>query len=109
MHDRLFANQRAWEPWSDHAKAIGLDVSKFQECLNSGRQAGEIRRDMAEGKRAGVTSTPTFFLAYTDPSSSKVTTEIMIRGVASFSYYKTAIDRLLAKEPEKREKEAKKN
>jgi protein-disulfide isomerase len=99
MHQRLFANQKALEPWTAHAEAIGLNLPKFEECLNSGRQAAEIRRDMAEAKKAGITGTPAFFLAYTDPKSSKVTTEIRLSGAQPFDAFKAAIDKLLAGEP----------
>jgi protein-disulfide isomerase len=108
MHDEIFANQRKMEPWADRAKAIGLDVPKFEECLNSGRQAKEIRRDMAEGQKAGVTGTPAFFLAYTDPKSSKVTTAVRITGARPFASFKSEIDKLLAGEPEAKKPEAKK-
>jgi protein-disulfide isomerase len=100
MHDRLYQNQNAFEPWTPHAEAIGLDIPKFEECLNSGRQAAEIRRDMAEAQKAGVTGTPAFYLAYTDPKSSKVTTEIRLTGAQPFAAFKTAIDKLLTAEPE---------
>ena len=26
MHDRLFENQKALEPWNTHAEAVGLDL-----------------------------------------------------------------------------------
>ncbi len=100
MHDRLYANQQAFEPWTAHAQAIGLDVPKFEECLNSGRQAANIRRDMAEGQKAGVTGTPAFFLAYTDPKSTKVTTSVRLTGAQPYAAFKAAIDRLLAAQPE---------
>ena len=100
MHDRLYENQKALEPWTEHAKAIGLDVPKFEECLNSGRQAAEIRKDMAEAAKAGMTGTPGFFLAYTDPKSSKVTTKVRITGAQPFANFKAAIDKLLAEQPQ---------
>ena len=100
MHDQLFASQNALEPWTRHAETIGLDVPKFEECLGSGRQAAEIRRDMAEGQRAGVTRTPTFFLAYTDPTSSKVKSVSRLTGAQAYAAFKAEIDRLLAAEPE---------
>jgi predicted DsbA family dithiol-disulfide isomerase len=100
MHDRLFANQQTLEPWKPHAEAIGLDVAKFEECLNSGRQAAEIRRDMAEAQKAGVTGTPTFFLAYTDSKSSKVKTVSRLTGAVPFATFKAAIDKLLAEPTE---------
>jgi protein-disulfide isomerase len=108
MHDRLFANQKSFEPWKAHAEAIGLDVAKFETCLNAGKQAEEIRKDMAEAQKAGVTGTPLFFLAYTDPNSSKVKTVVRLSGAQPFSAIKAQIDKLLAEEPKAEEKAAEK-
>jgi protein-disulfide isomerase len=99
MHDRLYANQKDLEQWNAHAQAIGLDVPKFEECLNSGRQAASIRRDMAQGQKASVTGTPAFFLAYADPKSSQIKTVVRLTGAQPFANFKTAIDKLLAPPP----------
>ena len=106
MHDRLFANQKTLEPWKAHAEAVGLDVSKFEGCLNAGQQAGEIRKDMAEAQKAGVTGTPLFFLAYTDPSSSKVKTVVRLSGAQPFSAFKAEIDKLLDEQAKPGEEKA---
>jgi protein-disulfide isomerase len=100
MHHRLFENQNALEPWTPHAAALGLDVTKFEECLNSGRQAAAIRKEMAEAQKAGVTGTPTFFFAYTDPKSSKVQTIRRLSGAQPYATFKAEIDKLLASGPE---------
>jgi len=100
MHDRLFENQKALEPWTTHAEAVGLNVAEFETCLASGRQADEIRRDMAEARKAGITGTPGFFLAYTDPKTSTVRTVASLKGAQPFAAFKAEIDRLLA-EPAK--------
>ena len=100
MHQRLFENQNKLQPWTPHAEAIGLDVPKFEECLSSGSQAAAIRQDMAEAQKAGVTSTPTFFLAYTDPKSSKIRTVRRLTGAQPFANFKAEIDKLLTAEPE---------
>jgi protein-disulfide isomerase len=100
MHDRLYANQQTLEPWKPHAEAVGLDVAKFEECLNSGRQAVKIRADMAEAEKAGLTGTPSFFLAYTDPKSTKIKTVSRLVGAQPFAAFKAAIDRLLTDQPE---------
>jgi protein-disulfide isomerase len=102
MHDRLFANQKTLEPWKPHAEAIGLDVPKFEACLTAGKQAEEIRKDMAEAQKAGINGTPGFFLAYTEPNSTKVKTVARLTGAQPFSAFKAQIDKLLAG-PEKPE------
>ena len=100
MHDRLFADQQNLEPWTPHAQAIGLDTAKFDECMNSGREAAEIRKDMAAGQKAAVTGTPTFFLAWADPKSSQVKTVARLTGAQPFAAFKATIDKLLAAPPE---------
>ena len=96
MHDRLFANQKTLEPWTPHAQAIGLEVPKFEACMTSGKYADEIRRNLAEGAKAGVTGTPAFLLAYTEPGSSKVKTQARLVGAQSYAAFKAEIDKLLA-------------
>lgn len=96
MHDRLFAEQKTLESWTEHAKVIGLDLPRFEECMSSGRQTAEIRKDQAEADKAGVSSTPAFFLAYTDPKSSKVKTEVRLTGAQPFAVFKAAIEKLLS-------------
>jgi protein-disulfide isomerase len=64
MHDKLFANQRA-QAASDlkrYAAEIGLDGGPFDRCLDSGSYAKVVEEDVAEGRRHGVTGTPTFFV-----------------------------------------------
>ena len=101
MHDRLFANQKdlELEPWKAHAEAVGLDVSRFEGCLNAGKYGEEIRRQISQGAKAGVASTPVFFLAYTDPTSSKVTTVVRLTGAQPYTAFKAQIDKLLAEQP----------
>jgi protein-disulfide isomerase len=99
MHDRLFANQTALEPAKPHAEAIGLDVPKFEGCLSAGKYAEAVRKDAAEGAKAGVNGTPAFFLAYTDPASSKVKTVARLTGAQPFTAFKAQIDKLLAEQP----------
>jgi protein-disulfide isomerase len=40
------------------AAEIGLNKAAFSQCLESGKYTGKVRRQMAEGTRAGVTGTP---------------------------------------------------
>jgi len=98
MHHRLFANQRALEPFDAHAEAIGIDVAAFGECISSSRHAATVRLDMEQARIAGVTGTPSFVLAKGDPDDpSKVTGLVFIRGAQPFETFQAAIDGELAK------------
>lgn len=97
MHDRLFANQRALEPWSAHAEALGLDVAQFDQCMSSGKYADAVRKDMAEATKAGATGTPSFVVALTDPDDpTKVEGVTFIRGAQAFPAFKAQIDSALS-------------
>jgi predicted DsbA family dithiol-disulfide isomerase/rhodanese-related sulfurtransferase len=45
-----------------HARELGLDVGRFQQCLESGAMAARVRRDVEDGRALGVRATPTFFV-----------------------------------------------
>ena len=96
MHDRLFANQKTLDAWTDHAKAVGLDATQFESCLQSGKFAADIRKDMAVAQSAGLTGTPAFFLAMTDPAGTKVKTLRFFKGAQPYAAFKAQIDALLA-------------
>jgi protein-disulfide isomerase len=57
---------------------------------------------MAEAQKAGINGTPGFFLAYTEPNSTKVKTVARLTGAQPFAAFKAQIDKLLAG-PEKPE------
>ncbi len=98
MHDRLFQQQRALEPWSGHAEALGLDVAKFDECLASGRHKDAIRKDMTVARAAGATGTPSFVLGYTDQDDpTKVKGITFMRGAKAYADFKAEIDKALPK------------
>jgi len=40
------------------ATSIGLDMSKFVECLASGRKSVRVKEDLAEGSAIGINGTP---------------------------------------------------
>ena len=99
MHQRLFEHQRALEPWSGHAEALGLDVAKFDACMSSKTHAPAIRADMKEAAKVGITGTPGFVLGRTDPKDpTKVKGISFIRGAQAFPTFKGQIDPLLKTE-----------
>jgi len=96
MHGRLFTNQRELAPdqLAAHAQAVGLDEKKFSACLGGGSKAAKVRRDLADGAKAGVTGTPAFFIGVADGATVKVSR--VIRGAVPFAAFKDAIDATLA-------------
>jgi protein-disulfide isomerase len=100
MHDKLFSDQKALgvADLPKHAQALGLDVTKFNECLTSGKYAKNVRKDMADGQKAGVTGTPAFFIGVTQPNGSIKVVNAM-KGAQPYAAFKDAIDNALAGNP----------
>jgi protein-disulfide isomerase len=63
-HDILFKNfgQDSITDLKRYAEEIGLDVSQFNDCLDSGRMTSRITRDLNEGREAGLSGTPLFYV-----------------------------------------------
>ncbi len=99
MHDRLFANQRelARPDLSKHAQALGLNVGAFDQCVDTGKSAARVRKDVAEAEKLQANGTPTFFIGLTDSNSSQIKATRIV-GAVPYQTFKQAIDRLLASE-----------
>jgi protein-disulfide isomerase len=98
MHERLFSNQSALESkeLSRHAASVGLDVAKFDECLDSGRFAARIKADRKEGAKLNIRGTPTFFFGYTDESDpARVRAVKVLSGTQPFDAFVDILDELL--------------
>jgi len=97
MHDILFENHKDLNPESlvKYAEKIGVDMLKFKECLGSGKYADEIKKDMAEGQKAGLRGTPSSLLGWIQTDGKSVKAVKMIRGAQPYSVIKEAIDSLL--------------
>jgi protein-disulfide isomerase len=64
MHDLLFGDQKnlTVDALKARAAKLNLDTAAFNSCLDSGKQAAAIERDIADGAKAGVSGTPTMFI-----------------------------------------------
>ena len=87
-HDKLFENQQylGVSDLKQYAKELGLDTAKFNQCLDSGKYAGEVQKDLQDGQSYGVSGTPTIFI------NGKA-----VVGAQPFSVFKQAIEAELAK------------
>lgn len=63
MHDEIFANQRSLsaDTLRRSAQDAGLDMTKLDECLASGRASTQVEADMAKAREVGVRGTPSFY------------------------------------------------
>ncbi len=63
-HDLLFQRAPAlgMEHLTAYAAEVGLDVERFDDCLESGRKADVVAADFDAGLSYGVSGTPTFFI-----------------------------------------------
>lgn len=95
MHDKIFFEQDklgegtvefGLVDLSRWAKDIGLDESKFDFCLESGKYKAEVAADYADGIELGVTGTPHVF----------VNGKLLIRGALSWPQIETVIEQELA-------------
>ena len=64
FHNKLFENHRALndENIFEIAKGLGLDMGTFEKDRKSASITNLVNRDMMEGRRIGVRSTPTVFI-----------------------------------------------
>ena len=69
MHDLIFQNQSDWSEeknaailFAKYAQDIGLDLARFQTDIASDEIKTKIENDYKSGVKAGVNSTPSFFL-----------------------------------------------
>jgi len=69
MHDLIFQNQSDWSEdknaailFAKYAQDVGLDLARFQTDVASGDIKAKIENDYKSGIKAGVNSTPSFFL-----------------------------------------------
>jgi len=85
--EKLFLNQSVWKGLDDlkkYGQDLGLDTEEFNNCLDSGKSREKVTKDLEDGKDAGVTGTPTFFI-----------NEEKLVGAQPFSEFRKIIERKL--------------
>lgn len=86
-HDVLFENQASLgvPALKNYAADLGLDTAAFNECLDSGKHADEVKKDLQDANNYGATGTPTFFI-----------NGMKLVGAQPYQAFKQAIDAELA-------------
>ncbi|HYC33676.1 MAG TPA: thioredoxin domain-containing protein [Gemmatimonadales bacterium] len=69
QHEKIYEGQGEWASSRDagdnfrsYAQANGLDLGKYDACMQAGKYAGRIQASYEEGVRLGVGSTPTLLV-----------------------------------------------
>lgn len=94
FHDYLYKNQPSESDVSMYtsdkltaiAGGLGMDTTSFKSCLDSAKYQKNVDQDLADGQKAGVTATPTFYI-----NGSQLV------GAQPYSAFKTLIDQELTK------------
>lgn len=98
-HDKLFQNQVQWQNLDainianilkQYATEFDLEMSDFNECLDSAKHLDEINKDLLDGSSYGVTGTPGFFIG-----NEKIGF-IKLSGAQPYSVFERAIEQQLA-------------
>ena len=107
MHDLLFQDQKKLpsQEMSQFAEQVGLDVDTFQHCLDSGKHGPSIKKDIADGSKAGVRGTPSFVIGKS--GDGKTITGTLVRGAQPLARFKQAIETAQKPLPSEEKKPAK--
>jgi len=85
-HDLLWTKQQALDVDSlkSYAADLGLDTVAFDDCLDSGKHASEVQKDVQDGRSYGVGGTPAFLI-----------NGQLVSGAVPFADFKAVIDAAL--------------
>jgi protein-disulfide isomerase len=98
MHEVLFRHHRALAApqLAEHAQAAGVDTTKLDECLASGRYAAQVTRGLTDGAAIGVKGTPTFVVGKT--TTGDLVQGTAIRGAQPLETFRRIIDQTLSEQ-----------
>jgi protein-disulfide isomerase len=98
MRDILFRNPKKLnaENLPAHAETLSLDMTAFNECLQSDRHLAEIDQDAKDAKAVRLTGTPSFIIGKT--ASDEISGEVVI-GAQPMNKFEAAIDKVLEQKP----------
>ena len=99
FHDQIFTNTTsngtglALDQLPVIAANLGLNVSQFQKCLDSGKYKGYVDKDISYANQVGASGTPTWFVGKST-SDGTIDGQIIV-GAQPFSSFQPKIDNLI--------------
>ncbi len=100
MHDKIFGEQAKLGTGTvqynatdlkNWASDIGLDMTAFNSCLDSGKYSQEVQKDINDGGRAGVQGTPTFFIGNSNNGF------VVIPGAVPYAAFRQVVEQEIAR------------
>jgi protein-disulfide isomerase len=97
MHDGIFslAQLSSADQISEQARAIGLRMRDFADCVDSDRSREEVQRVASRARMMQLVNTPTFLIGAHQPEEGSVNVMAIIVGVKSLVDLQAAIDPLI--------------
>lgn len=97
VHEFLFANpdKLTTQDVSNASEELGLDKAEFDACVSDKDKEAEITADFEEGKKYGVTGTPSYFIGLSEEGDE--ITGVFVRGAQPYEVFKQHIDGKLEK------------
>jgi len=97
LHDLLFQNQQQLSLQLERAMAsdVGMDLTKFDECMQHGPVGAAVARDVKSAQSLGLNSTPTFLIGRIQPDRTVKVSEIVL-GAQQEDRFKAAFDHVAA-------------
>lgn len=94
MHDILFESSPdlSVSALKKSAMKIALNANQFNHCVESGKYAKDVDKEIAEGTQAGVTGTPAFVIGQ---SGGDKITGTLVSGAQPLTRFTQVIDELL--------------
>lgn len=101
MHDELFRTQTVWSNMTDPAshfaelaEEIGVELSRFNDCIASGAMGAKLEQGLAAGSALGISGTPSFsFVGPTDEEG------YLLVGAQPYDQFANMIEAVAAGDP----------
>ena len=96
MHDQMFREPARLEKTDllGYARSIGVDSTRFQECMSSADAAAHVEQDRAAAHDLGVETTPMIMIGAIQ-SGGSLKVQRLISGARPYQEFQVAIDAIL--------------
>jgi protein-disulfide isomerase len=93
LHPKLFDTPvKTSEQLTALAQSVGLDMTAFRACLDSGKYRQAVKDSVARVQKLNVNGTPMFLVGRTPSGSQPMTVARIIEGAQPYEAFRTVID-----------------